>query len=75
MSDLIARKDGKDGRFTLNRPGALNALTYEMCLQIESYLGTWEADPDIDVILFEGSGDRAFCAGGDITAMYKTALA
>ena len=66
MSDLIARKDGKAGRFTLNRPGALNALTYEMCLQIESYLGKWEADPDIDVILFEGAGERAFCAGGDI---------
>jgi len=74
MSDLIARKDGKAGRFTLNRPDALNALTYEMCLQIESYLGKWEADPDIDVILFEGAGERAFCAGGDITAMYKTAL-
>lgn len=75
MSDLIARKDGKAGRFTLNRPGALNALTYEMCLQIESYLGKWEADPDVEVILFEGAGERAFCAGGDITAMYKTAVA
>ena len=38
MSDLIARKEGKAGRFTLNRHRALNALTYEMCLQIESYL-------------------------------------
>ena len=75
MSDLVARKDGKAGRFRLNRPGALNALTYEMCLKIESYLGKWEADPDVELILFEGAGERAFCAGGDITAMYKTAVA
>ena len=62
MSDLIARKDGKAGRFTLNRPSALNSLTYEMCLQIESYLGKWEADPYIELILFEGVVERAFCA-------------
>ena len=75
MSDLVTCKDGKAGRITLNRPGALNALTYEMCLQIETYLGKWEADPDVEVILFEGAGERAFCVGGDITAMYKTAVA
>ena len=46
-----------------------------MCLQIESYLGQLEADPEVDVILFEGAGERAFCAGGDITAMYKAAIA
>ena len=73
MSDLIARIDGTAGRITLNRPDALNALTYDMCLEIESLLDLWEADPNVSLIIFDAAGDRAFCAGGDITMMYATA--
>ena len=75
MSDLIARIDGTAGRITLNRPDALNALTYDMCLEIESLLDLWEADPNVSLIIFDAAGDRAFCAGGDITMMYATAEA
>ena len=73
MSDLIARIDGTAGRITLNRPDALNALTYDMCLEIESMLDLWEANPNVSLIIFDAAGDRAFCAGGDITMMYATA--
>ena len=65
MSDLIARIDGAVGRITLNRPKALNALTYDMCLQIEVLLDQWEADPNVVVIILDAAGERAFCAGGD----------
>ena len=73
MSDLIARIDGAAGRITLNRPKALNALTYDMCLQIEVLLDQWEADPNVVVIILDAAGERAFCAGGDIAVMYETA--
>ena len=38
MSDIIARIEGTAGRLTLNRPDALNAITYDMCLEIETYV-------------------------------------
>lgn len=58
---------------TLNRPDALNALTYEMCLGIEAQLDTWEVDEAIQLIIIDAAGDRAFCSGGDISVMYATA--
>ena len=75
MSDLIVQIEGTAGRITLNRAKALNALTYEMCLEIESALDLWEADPKVTVIILDAAGDRAFCSGGDITVMYETAKA
>ena len=38
MSDINLRIQGKAGRITLQRPEALNAMTYEMCLAIERTL-------------------------------------
>ena len=62
------------GRITLNRPDALNALTHQMCLDIDAALVGWADDPDIKMLLIEGEG-RSFCAGGDITEMYRAGLA
>ena len=75
MSDLIVRVEGHAGRITLNRTKALNALTYEMCLEIESALDCWEVDPKVNLIILDAAGDRAFCSGGDIIVMYETAKA
>ncbi len=72
MPDILIRKDGAAGRITLNRPKALNALTWDMCLAIEKALDDWRADDDVALILIDGAGDRAFCSGGDIAEMYAT---
>lgn len=72
--DLIVRKQGRAGRITLNRPDALNALSYSMVLGIENALKNWEADGSVSVVIIDGAGDRAFCAGGDIEDMYKAGL-
>lgn len=50
----------------LNRPAALNAIDDEMDRLLAAAWDTVEADPDIWVALLTGSGDRAFCAGGDM---------
>ena len=71
MNDLIVKEQGHVGRITLNRPKALNALTHDMCKVIEKYLNLWLADENIRVIVFDAVGGKAFCAGGDITEMYK----
>ena len=74
MSDIQCRIDGRAGRITLNRPKALNALTHDMCLELERALLAWRDDPQVDHVVIDGAGDRAFCAGGDITRLYQAGL-
>lgn len=71
MSDIHIRVEGRAGRITLNRPAALNALTYEMALAIEAAIDKWRS-ADIDLVLIDAIGSRAFCAGGDIADMYRS---
>ena len=75
MSDILIRKSGQIGHITLNRPQALNALTYQMCLDIEAALGDWADDDTVKMVLIDAAGEKAFCAGGDIQQMYDTAAA
>lgn len=75
MADIDIRIEGKIGRITLNRPKALNALSYEMALDIERALDEWANDDRVALILIDAVGDKAFCAGGDIQEMYDTASA
>ncbi len=63
--------EGRIGRIRLNRPNALNALTYEICESIIHALKRWKTDDQILAVLIDGAGDRAFCAGGDIRMMYE----
>jgi enoyl-CoA hydratase/carnithine racemase len=57
---------------TLNRPAALNALSLEMILTLRATLAQHAADPDIHAVLITGAGQKAFCAGGDIRALYHS---
>ncbi|MCQ0971703.1 enoyl-CoA hydratase/isomerase family protein [Paracoccus sp. TK19116] len=73
MEDLIVRKSGRAGRITLNRPQAMNALTREMVQGIHAALRDWRDDAEVDLVVIDGAGERAFCAGGDIAALYQAA--
>lgn len=70
---LVARKGGVV-LATLNRPGALNALTLEMIRMISAGLSAWAEDEGVQSIIIEGAGERAFCAGGDIKVVYLTGM-
>lgn len=72
--EIIVRREGRAGRITLSRPKALNALTYKMVLAIAEALETWARDPAVDLVLLDGAGDRALCAGGDIRSLYDSRL-
>lgn len=61
---------GGTGFITLDRPKALNALTLDMIRAIMPQLQAWQADPSVKAVIIAGSGDRAFCAGGDVRAVY-----
>jgi enoyl-CoA hydratase len=69
-SEIIARIEGAAGRITLNRPKALNALNHDMVRVITEALTQWRDDERVRHVVIDGSGERAFCAGGDIRAVY-----
>ncbi len=71
--DIWIRREGSAGRITLTRPKALNALSYQMALDVEKALDAWRDDDTIQLVLLDAEGERAFCAGGDIQEMYDTA--
>jgi len=75
MTDIHIRVAGRAGRITLDRPKALNALTYDQAMKIEAALDGWATDDAVACVLIDAAGDRAFCAGGDLQAMYDTASA
>ncbi len=62
---------GKIGVITLNRPRFLNAITCDMCKKMFNMLTNWANDSIIKAVVIQGSGDKAFCAGGDIKHLYE----
>ena len=68
--EVFFEKKGSLGLITLNRPEALNALTLNMVRLIHPKLKIWEEDNEIKTVAVTAVGDKAFCAGGDIRALY-----
>ncbi|WP_394220320.1 enoyl-CoA hydratase/isomerase family protein [Alteromonas gracilis] len=60
------------GRLTLNKPKALNALDLDMAGKMLNALQKWDERSDVVAVVIDASGDKAFCAGGDIVSMYKS---
>ena len=75
MSDLSIRKDRRAGRITFSRPQALNALSHEMAVAIHRALDDWRGDDSVALVIIDAEGYRAFCAGGDIAAVYHAGRA
>ncbi|QCF27177.1 enoyl-CoA hydratase/isomerase family protein [Hydrocarboniclastica marina] len=60
------------GHLTLNRPEALNTLTLDMVQALHRQLRAWAEDDQIVAIVIRAAGEKAFCAGGDIRALYDS---
>ena len=68
MSDeLLFEVDGHIARLTLNRPKALNSISHDLDVELYETWQTIDNDPDIWVAVLGAAGDRAFCAGADIS--------
>lgn len=67
MPELKYSVDHNLARIELSQPERLNAMTLEMWVSLPSCLAQAAADPDVRAIVLEGAGDRAFCAGADIS--------
>jgi enoyl-CoA hydratase len=76
MSDAVlfdARDDGI-AVITLNRPEARNALGKDIRAGLFAAWDRFERDPALRVAILTGSGDKAFCAGGDLKEMTELRL-
>ncbi|HEV8678151.1 MAG TPA: enoyl-CoA hydratase/isomerase family protein [Stellaceae bacterium] len=70
-SDILFGRDGGIATVTLNRPQALNAFTLGMYRRLDPMLRQWADDPAVQAVVIRGAGERAFCAGGDVRAIYE----
>ena len=70
--EVLIRVEGEVGRITLNRPKALHALTTAMCTAMTEALLAWRYDPAVKLVLMDHSGERGFCAGGDIRMLAES---
>ncbi len=63
---LVSKSDGI-ATITLNRPDKLNAYTRTMQGEIVEAMDDIDADDSVRAVIFTGAGERAFCAGADLT--------
>src|SRR3981081_3214609 len=65
-SEILFDRKGVAGIVTLNRPGALNALTHNMVRLLAAELTDWKKDDAVPRVIIRANGERAFSAGGDL---------
>lgn len=75
IEELATRDGHKLGHILLNHPKALNSMNLDMAKAIYAQLERWAEDNALVAVIFEGAGDKAFCAGGDIRKLYESAIA
>ncbi|MBI2853640.1 MAG: enoyl-CoA hydratase/isomerase family protein [Chloroflexi bacterium] len=63
---IFDKRDGV-GYITLNRPHKLNAYNMQMRDDLYDVLGAVKDDDEVRVVIFRGAGEKAFCAGADLS--------
>jgi enoyl-CoA hydratase len=74
MQHILFEIKNHTGFITLNRPGALNALTLEMIRTLHQQLKIWAVNDSVHQVTITSNHDKAFCAGGDIRAVHEAGL-
>jgi enoyl-CoA hydratase/carnithine racemase len=72
---LVARRERAAGTLLMNRPKTLNALDLEMIRAFQAAIDAWKGDAGVRLVILEGAGGRAFCAGGDVRRIRELAIA
>jgi len=60
-------------RLTINRPERRNAMSWAVLTELRQAIAEARADADVRVVVLTGAGDKAFCAGADLTGMRSDA--
>lgn len=69
MSSILQERREQVAIIRLNRPEKLNALSREMIVELSEVLRNIDTDSELRAIILTGVGDKAFCAGTDITEL------
>jgi enoyl-CoA hydratase/carnithine racemase len=64
---LIYSKQGNIGHITLNRPQVLNVYNMKMRDELWEVLSAIKEDDEVEAVIINGAGEKAFCAGADLT--------
>ena len=79
MSDapvLFEERNAANGKrigvATLNAPKTLNGLSLDMARLLDERLRAWAGDDGIAMVVLQGAGEKAFCAGGDLHSLYRS---
>lgn len=67
METLLYEVEDGIATITLNRPNAMNSLTYQMGMELIEAFDRTDADDAVKAVIVTAAGDRAFCAGADIS--------
>lgn len=70
-AEIHFERQGAVGLVTLDRPKALNSLTLGMIRRFQPQLEEWAEDPGVGAVVVRGAGEKAFCAGGDVRAVWQ----
>lgn len=73
-SEVLTGRDGRIARISLNRPGALHALSHGMIEAMTDALLQWRDDPSLEAVIIDHAQGRGFCAGGDVAAVRRSVL-
>lgn len=66
MSIVLFEQQGHVGIITLNRPEVMNAINFDMLNSLNEYVESIKINPQIRIVLFQASGEKAFSVGADL---------
>lgn len=71
FQERAAANGKRIGIATLNAQKTLNGLSLTMARLLNAQLVRWAGDEGIAVVVLQGAGEKAFCAGGDLHGLYR----
>jgi enoyl-CoA hydratase/carnithine racemase len=72
FEERVAENGKRIGIATLNAPKTLNGLSLDMAQLLDERLRAWAADHAVAMVVLQGAGEKAFCAGGDLHSLYRS---
>ncbi len=72
MEEVLVKQLSKEGVLTLsiNRPEKRNAINFQLIREFEEAIELGIEDSNVKLIVVRGTGDRAFCSGGDLSEFH-----
>lgn len=70
FSEIETKTNKRIALAELNAPQSLNALNMSMFELLHKQLLEWQSNDEIAMVILQGAGNKAFCAGGDVVSLY-----